>query len=293
MFFLSDIEYKLLINRLLPLARENPVDQSLRGWNWHTPPLKPEYDVKIPMFLVCSKYCPTARDVYLYMVEGKRGIVNEKMILGAAIHATVRTAFRSFIKNKNVNFDEWYETVLREKKVERKLEMVRKRCKAIWDYVITSCKSRLIEAMSRQPYATRDDIIAMTIPFIVEHRVSGELLGLSGLLKIDCFDYMRNIIFDIKVSPEEYDWYRLFPTGYALVLESVYEVPIDIGCIVYVWFKDDRPIVKRDLFYINDDLRSWWIEERDEKARYAALKIDPGLPKKCYSECMYLGVCRP
>jgi CRISPR-associated protein Csa1 len=293
MFFLSDVEYKLLINRLLPQARENPVDLQLRGWSWHTPPLKPDYDVKLPMFLVCSKYCPTSRDIYLYMVEERRGMVNENMILGAAIHATVRTAIRSFIKGGEIDFEDWYEATLREKRVRRRLEAVKKRSRAVWDFVITGCRSRLLEAMSRQPYASREDVLAMTIPFIVEHRVSGELLGLSGLLKIDCFDYMRNILFDIKVSQHEFEWYKLFPTGYALVLESVYEVPIDIGCTVYVWFKGERPIVKRDLYYIDDDLRSWWIEERDEKARLIALKMDPGLPRKCYEDCMYMGVCRP
>jgi len=292
MFFLSEVEYKLLINKILPLARENPVDQSLRGWSWHVPPLKPDYNVRIPMFLVCSKYCPTARDAYLYMVEEKRGIVNEKMALGAAVHAAVRTVIRDFIRGKKLNFESWYEETLKAKNVKRRFERVKSLTRFVWEYVEAACKSKFMEAMSRQPYASEDGVMATALPFLVNHRISGELLGLSGLLAVDCYDYLRNIVFDIKVSDEEYEWYRLFPTGYALVFESVYEVPVDVGCVVYVKFHGDRLVVKRDIFYIDDDLRSWWIEERDEKARLVAMKMDPGIPKECFKDCMYLGVCR-
>ena len=292
MFFLSEIEYKLLINRILPLARENPVDSSLRGWNWHMPPLKPDYDVKIPMFLVCSKYCPTGRDAYLYMVEGRRGAINEKIALGAAIHATVRKAITSFLRGEDIDFDEWYEETLIAKGVRHRFSRVKERSRTVWEFVLTRCRSRFMDAMSRQPYASKESIMATALPFLIEHRISGELLGLSGLLIIDCYDYLRNIVFDIKVSEEEHEWYRLFPTGYALVLESVYEVPIDVGCIVYVKFKGERLTIKRDLFYINDDLRSWWTEERDQKTRLIAMKMDPGIPKNCFKDCMYKEICR-
>ena len=47
----------------------------------------------------------------------------------------------------------------------------------------------------------------------------------------------------------------------------------------------------RDLFFISDDLRSWWIEERDEKLKIVAQKNDPGLPNTCPEDCQYLREC--
>ena len=133
--------------------------------------------------------------------------------------------------------------------------------------------------------------MATAIPFLVEHRISGELLGLSGLLGIDCYDYLRNVVFDLKVADEAKDWFRLYPTGYAIVLESVYEIPVDVGCTVYVSFRENKLTVSTDLFFINDDMRSWWVEERDKKLEIVAQKKDPGFPNTCYEDCMYRAEC--
>ena len=134
--------------------------------------------------------------------------------------------------------------------------------------------------------------MATAVPFLVEHKVSGELLGLSGLLSVDCYDYLRGVVFDLKVSQEERDWYRLAPTGYAIVLESVYEVPIDVGCVLYAWFQGGKLQVRRDLFFINDDLRSWWVEERDSKLDIVAQRKEPSVAGKCSEDCIYWKACR-
>ncbi|MFB0544641.1 MAG: CRISPR-associated protein Cas4 [Asgard group archaeon] len=42
--------------------------------SWFKSPMKPYYEeAKIPMYSVCSKYCPTGRDVFVNMVERKKG----------------------------------------------------------------------------------------------------------------------------------------------------------------------------------------------------------------------------
>ena len=46
-----------------------------------------------------------------------------------------------------------------------------------------------------------------------------------------------------------------------------------------------------DLFHIGDDLRSWWIEERDKKAEMVYEEKDPGMAE-CERRCMYEAVCR-
>jgi len=292
MFFLSEIDHKRLVNQILPHAREVGVSEDLRGWSWHKPPLKPYYDdVRIPMYSVCSRYCPTGRDIFLNIVKKKKGTINRKIILGAAIHETVKTALNAFIDGREVNFDEWYEAVLNAKGVKKRDEVVRERSRSAWRFTRVMCESRFMEGVSRQPYASKRDVMSTALPFLVDHRISGELLGLSGLLGIDCYDYLRNVVFDLKVSDEVRDWYRLYPTGYAVVLESVYEIPVDVGCIVYVRFRENKLTVTSDLFFISDDLRSWWVEERDKKLEIVAQKKDPGFPNVCYEECMYRMEC--
>ncbi len=292
MFFLSDIDQKKLINQILPKARKVGVSEDLRGWNWHRSPLKPYYeDTRVPMYSVCSKYCPTRRDVYMNIVRKAKGKPSRGVIQGAAIHETVRNALSSFIEGQNLTFDGWYDGVLDSKQVEDRDSIVKEHSRSTWKLTSAACESRFMDWSSRQPYATKRDVMATALPFLIEHRITGELLGLSGLLRIDCFDYLRSIVFDIKVSDEYADWYRLYPTGYALVLESVHEVPVDVGCTVYVRFRGDNMVVERDLFFINDDLRSWWIEERDEKLKLVSQKMDPGLPNVCPEGCIYRGDC--
>jgi CRISPR-associated protein Csa1 len=291
-FFLSELDHKKLINQILPKARDVGVSDELRGWNWHKAPLKPYYDdVRIPMYSVCSKYCPTGRDVFVNLVKKAKGETNRDIVLGAAIHETVRSALRSYMDETPMEFHEWYERVLNEKGVKDRDEDVERRSGAAWRFTRVMCESRFMEGVSRQPYASKRDVMATALPFLVEHRISGELLGLSGLLSIDCYDYLRNIVFDMKVSEENRDWYQLYPTGYALVLESIYEIPVNVGCTVYVRFRGDSLSVVSDLFFINDDLRSWWVEERDRKLQTMAQKKDPGFPNVCYENCIYRREC--
>ena len=80
-------------------------------------------------------------------------------------------------------------------------------------------------------------------------------------------------------------------TGYALVLESLYERPVDVGCVVYARFVQGRVVIERDFHPIGDELRQWFIEERDEKARLVAEEIDPGLPSVCPKSCPFLRTC--
>lgn len=50
-----------------------------------------------------------------------------------------------------------------------------------WDYIVKLCEARYADLAARLPYASEQDLISTAAPFLIEHKISGELLGLSGL----------------------------------------------------------------------------------------------------------------
>jgi CRISPR-associated protein Csa1 len=276
-YYLNEVELKYLALNLRPASRLNPVPEELRGWNWHSPPLKPYYDVKLPMYLICSSYCPSGRDVYFAMVERAKGEADFPISLGKAVHEALAEAIR---QSKKLNFDASPPAEYEDKRINRAVKLV-------WDYTITACKSAFLKTRAEQPYASEEDIILTSIPFLVEHRLDGSLIGASGIIAVDCYDYLHNIVFDLKVGEGKG---RLYTTGYALTIESIYEMPVDIGCVVTLNFGENLSITK-DLHYIDANLRSRWIEERDRKAEIVFKELDPGKAENCSKFCLFRSRC--
>jgi len=292
-YYLSEVEYKLLLKDIRPVSRKVGVTDELRGWNWDRSPLKPYHEVFLPMYLICSSYCPTSRDVYLNKVKKEQGQLNHPLSLGRVLHDTVSEAYsRAKQLDFDAQFKNWYKSQNYEQRLIGNFTLINRYAMKTWNYIMYNAKSRLQSTLSTQPYGKEEDLLSTAVPFLCEHKISGKLLGTSSILSLDCYDYMRSIIFDLKTgvkNRKEED--RLFPTGYALVFESVYEVPVDVGCTVYLKFKDNRMVIERDLFHITDDLRSRWIEDRDKKSEIVYEKLDPGRPSKCPSSCIYREVC--
>jgi CRISPR-associated protein Csa1 len=279
MYYLNEVEQKYLTLNLRPHIRENPVPEELRGWNWHYPPLKPYYDIKLPMYLICSRYCETSRDVYLSKVERIEGKENYFIRAGKITHYAVSSAIN---EAKKLNFRERLNS---KESYGGEFELA----KLAWEYTMTSCRANYLKHRAEQEYASEEDVILTSIPFLVEHRMDGSLLGCSGLISVDCFDYLHNIIFDLKVSnPRDL---RLYTTGYALILESLYEIPVDLGCTVFVREKNGKIIVSRDLHFIDANLRSLWIEERDRKSGLVYDERDPGKARNCNPYCIFRNYC--
>lgn len=305
MYFLTDVERKLLLGRILPQARKAGVSEELRGWNWSTPPLQPLYTNEgIPNYLVGSQYCSTARDVFVSRVRKIKGESNVHIRTGNLVHDAVSTVVLSHVeKNQQADFENWW--LIKASDLEQiDLEFnssslakemgIKDFIRKVWDQTDSECKRAILARKAEQPHSTEHDVYASALPFLVEHKISGKLLGLSGLLSVDCYDYLHGVIFDLKyLRPGSIaePWRKLNCAGYAIVLESVYETPLDIGCMIYISMVHGKLIVSRDLFFIGDDVRGWWLEERDKKLEIIAQKRDPGLPKKCYDACPYLKYC--
>ncbi len=291
-YYLDEIESKNLLKNLRPLTRKVGVSEDLRGWNWNRTPLSPYRPVLLPMYLICSNYCPTSRDLYLKRVEKRRGEWNHPLSLGKVIHDTVARAYTLAREGEfDVPFDDWYRMQRYEDYMKGNLPLIQTYARMVYDYILSQARSQFNVAMSSHPFSAKRDMLLASVPFLVEHTINGELLGCSSVLSIDCYDYLHNIIFDLKVGGNRDETHRLQPAGYALVFESIYEIPVDIGGTVYLWFQNNQLIARKDLFPIGDHLRSWWLEMRDRRAELVHEERDPGMPAECPPSCIYRSVC--
>lgn len=305
MYFLSEEERKRLLRGLLPKARSMTISEELRGWSWNTPPLEPIYDVKLALFEVANKYCPTSRDTYLRRVLGITPPPNKEMIEGIVFDETISrviTLAKKIIYGHGVKEvtkilpdlsspDYSPITPYEERLNSEELEVLKEKAKILWEFEQASILSRIKEALSKQPYINEDSLAYQAIPFVVGQKMDGSFLGLSSHLTADAFTFATPMILDLKFDIKR-DFHRLSTTGYALVMEAVYEYPVDVGCIVYGRFKGKRLLIEREFHLIDEECRQWFIEERDEKMRMVYEEIDPGLPEKCYTICPFLKECR-
>jgi len=304
MYFLSEEEKRLVLRRLLPQARENEVHPDLRGWNWAQPPLSPPYEARLGLYEIAGQYCPTGRDVYLRRVEGIKASPNLLMVEGQVLH---RAVAKLILAAKRAIYTEGVDGCRRAlaalHQPDRSLlegyslsdeerAQLGAKLDILWDFEYHRIVARVQDILARQPRIGPDSLVSLALPVTVEQKLDGSFLGLSSHLSADAFAFSEPMMMDIKFG-ERRDFHRLTTTGYALVMESIYEFPINVGCVVYVAFEEGRLLVERDFHLIDDELRQWFIEARDERMRLVEEEIDPGLPDECYQFCHYWQVCHP
>jgi CRISPR-associated protein Csa1 len=172
------------------------------------------------------------------------------------------------------------------------LEELIPRLQTLWEFQQRRILVRIQEVLARYPTIGADSLVALALPVTLEQRLDGSFLGLSPNLSVDAFHIAETMVLDLKFGRKQ-GFHRLTTTGYALVMESLYEYPINLGCIVYVNFKGTDISLERDFHLIDDELRQQFIEERDERMRMVAEEIDPGLPDNCQTGCPYWRECHP
>jgi CRISPR-associated protein Csa1 len=303
MYWPSDADRKRLIKSLMPESRAMRVAEHFRGWHWYEPPLKPPFDVSLANHEVASRYCPTSRDLYLRRVHRVMVRVSEPMLQGLVLHAVVARFIQMAKRLLYIHgVSAWDEAVspLREVNLEALVRMrldttvvsenLLEQARLIWEYMLAQLEARIQDALAAQSLLDDDGLIQAVLPFSVEQRLDGSLLGLSRRLSCDALRSVETVILELKFGDRR-DFHRLATTGYALVLESLHEYPVNVGCIVYARFSGRQLVLERDYHLIDEELRQWFIEVRDERMRMVFDEIDPGLPEQCYRHCPYLKVC--
>lgn len=304
MYFLTDEERKRLLRGLLPRSREADIAEELRGWNWPNPPLQPVYDTVLALYEVANSYCPTNRDLYLRRVRHIYPPASVVMVQGRVLHAAL---VHILVNTKRLIYSLG---VGRYKEVCGQLQglaplgvgeevkewepadagALRRKVEIVTDFEKSRIVARIQEILFKQPFIGEDSLAALAVPVVVEQRLDGSFLGLSPNLSTDAFTFCEPMIVDLKFGQKR-DFHRLTTTGYAMVMESLYEFPVNIGCLVYATFREDRLFITKDLHIIDDELRQWFIEARDDKMRMIYEEIDPGMPDDCHQGCHCYAEC--
>jgi CRISPR-associated protein Csa1 len=269
-YFPSPDEQRHIERGLLPKLRKQGIAEDLRGWSWQRPPLAPVYDHALRLSDIASGYCATGRDVYLRHVERTTETTNQ-MVRGQALHALLagiierakqiiyahRAECLGILEEQLYLFDVAACGARLDENTLRELAMLR-------EFEARRITQRVADVLAGHRYLGADTLASLALPVSVELKLDGQHLGLTRHLAADAVSFPSLTIFDVKFGRRE-EFHRLGTAGYALVLESLFEVPFDLGCVVYVRFSDGRLLIERDYHIIHDELRQVFIEQRDEK----------------------------
>jgi len=305
-YFLSEEERARVLKDLIPTARRIGVADELRGWNWHEPPLAPLYEVPIAMYEVAGKYCDSGRDVYLRRVEKVRGTTTPPLVRGSALHEVVKEAVihakqaiyslgledMAALVHAVTAFESTIADKLPDTLTPAEQEQICREATQVAGFEARRLATRIEEAASKHPHIHADTLAALAIPVVVEHRLDGSYLGLSSHIRTDAQSFGQVMIIDLKFGGRE-PFHRLSTTGYSMVMESLFGYPVDLGCTVYVTLDNNRLAIERDLHLIDDELRQWFVEERDEKMYLIYEELDPGLASRCSAACPFASTCWP
>jgi CRISPR-associated protein Csa1 len=283
MFMPTAEEKKRLLRGTIPRARKLGVDDTLRGWSWSSPPLLSPYEVPLGLSEVANAYCETGRDVYARRVLGAEPEPNEKMLLGGALHSTLRDGTVHAKKTLYNGGAGHSEEAMREIRGFPEPDLTEARI--IVRYEADAIEFRLREVLSQFPRIQTDALVAQILPVTLGQMLDGSFLGLSRHLSTDLLNLGEPCILNIIFNDHKRDFHPLTLAGYALVLEAVYEFPVDVGVTVYASLEGDRLNIEREFFVIGDELRMEFIEIRDEKQRMVADELDPGPCEGCEEWC--------
>ncbi|MEM2856222.1 MAG: type I-A CRISPR-associated protein Cas4/Csa1 [Candidatus Nitrosocaldaceae archaeon] len=280
-YYLSDEERK----EVESIARSLDIDEEFRGWSYRDGPLKPPYNVSIPLYIISSDIQFTSKEEYETIKQLNKTNPRKEIVNGMLIHKIlsiiVEEAKRYVYLHRYISGNELYNYLIdiKDKHIEgiiSPLEGVAKvhanefvpNLNRLWYFEALQISSSIDKVNSHATYSA-DLLISKAIPFTLEYAIDGSKIGLSEEIRVDAFGNL--VIFELK-SGKKQEYHKLATAGYALALESILEHPINVGCIVYVSFDEGlTPKIRREVHAIEEPLRRWFIEERDKRAEILAL----------------------
>ena len=306
------------IGRFLEESKTLEVADELRGFS-DSPATKPGADMQLPLYMVASRYCPTARDVYLKYVKKAVSEATFPLVVGRFFHAVLAAVVplaKKYIYSSGVNYDFDLLTYLRES-AERyiesilkvsasdltlidNLDRVTKKLHQLWNFQSLQLAASVDIVLSKFQSIEADALVSKAIPIAVEQRLDGSRIGLSKHLSVDALQVPQTVIMDVKTGRPQ-DFHALTVTGYAMAYEAEFEKPVNLGIVIYPQFFNFKsvPYVDKKPILITNELREKFLQERNEKAGIVISERDPGIadeviePGACPLSCGYYKICHP
>jgi len=303
------------LNKMLTFLRymsskNHGIDESLRGWNWHTPPVEPPtHAINLSVSEISYRYCTTMRDIYLKRVLKIKTNPSSPMLEGKLYHEIIKlvslsakkliygdlikTGDELILKLLNKAEEQVNELIQRIfKSLEEKdyLTLIKKRAIRLWNYIALQIASRYDLLISRYGVYSKDTIAQLSVMYIVERVIDGSRIGLSDKLVVDAFE-PGNVLIEFKTGKRE-DFHKLALAGYALALESETNIPTDYGVLIYIRMNGELyPRIEAKPILIDEELRREFIDLRDQAMAMILNERDPGTPYNCYPLCPYKEYC--
>ncbi len=265
-------------------SSQDLVDDSLRGWSWDRPPLRPRAYLGLSVSEVTS-YCPTRRDTWLRRMMKIYPESNDTLKTGLLVHELIHKTIKHVRKYLAINDNPWdvYRDVVEE--VVGSAEIP----ESIRSWAVQLVKYIAIQLVAEASWSSVGDGINPWLSWISEVRVDGSLLGLSKNLRVDALTG-SNIVVDFKLS-KPYENHKLMITAYAMVLEANLEVPVDYGLIIYINGVGSSLNIKVESLCISSYLRKDFIDARDEVIDMVLGEREPPKATSCNPACPFKNYC--
>ncbi len=287
------------------------ISDEMRGWSYTKEPVKPLRKYLLSVSELSSRYCPTMRDIYLKRVVKVLPPPSFKMFRGIAYHAilssTITAAKSLLYQNKKIGGWMLYELLLGLEdeivsnslnEASSKVYILKEDCLQLipflhkfYKYLALQISASLDLALSKFQHIDIDSLVLETLPSISEMKVDGSLVGLSRELSVDVYTPF-NALIDLKTGDVR-TFHKYNSAGYALAIEADKNIEVNFGITLYISIEPNAPTphIKSDFFLIGDELRTEFLEIRDEASLLIEKRTDPGMPSKCPDYCPYYTYC--
>ena len=255
------------LRRLHAEAEADPVPGELRGWSYHSPPVKPRAYLGLGVSEVAYGAACGWRSLWLR----RRGVEQPRtpaMEAGLALHEAVHAAAVDVRLALARGEKPWAAAG-------RLLSGAWRRLRGSPAWAVEVYRALvsvwLGEAAGHELYYGGEG--AGWLPWLTEYRVDGYLLGLSRALRVDALSD-AGVVVEVKLGRPQW-WHRLALAGYALALESMLEAPFDYGLLLTVGLNGGRPRFYLEPVYISPRLREDFLAARDEAVDALLSGVEP------------------
>lgn len=254
------------LRRLHSEAESDPIPGELRGWSYHSPPVRPRAYLGLGVSEVAYGSVCGWRGLWLRR-RGSGAPRTPAMEAGAVLHEAVHAAARDARLALARGEKPW-------EAAGRLLNRSRARLRGRPGWAVEVYRALVTvwlgEAAGHELYYGGEG--AGWLPWLTEYRVDGYPLGLSRALRVDALGE-AGVVVEVKLGRPQW-WHRLALAGYALALESLLEAPVDYGILLAVTV-NGAPRVSVEPVYISPRLREDFLAARDEAVDALLSGVEP------------------